>query len=398
MAVTQNTYTGDGTTVLFSFTFPYLETTDIKVSLNGTITTAYTLANATTIQFNTAPANGVAIRIYRVTDDAALAAQFYPGSAIRSADLNENFTQNLYVTQESSRDATASLTTASSAATTANTALTAANNAISASTTATANALSAISTSASAVVTANLARNDALYAVTTADAAEDVAQDALDLVASVVPYTTIANVAAIPPTGTTGEVVEILNSTGIENYGNLSGLPVGFVGDPGIRVKISYSQTGVVWNYLLYSPNDPDNRYIPTSDLGLTVQGYDANTVKSNQQQTFTAVQTFALGQVYPQIPQNSQTSAYTLVASDAGKHISITTGGVTVNNVFSVGDVVSIYNNSGSLQVLTQGAGVTLRLAATSNTGNRNLVAYGLCTLLCVGAGSFVVSGAGVS
>ena len=100
MAVTQNTYTGDGTTVLFSFTFPYLETTDIKVNLNGVITTAYTLANATTVQFNTAPANGVAIRIYRKTDDATLAATFYPGSAIRSQDLNENFTQNLYVTQE----------------------------------------------------------------------------------------------------------------------------------------------------------------------------------------------------------------------------------------------------------------------------------------------------------
>ena len=83
MATTQNTYTGDGTTVLFSFTFPYLETTDIKVSLNGTVTTAYTLANATTIQFNTAPVNGAAIRIYRQTDDAELAATFYPASAIR---------------------------------------------------------------------------------------------------------------------------------------------------------------------------------------------------------------------------------------------------------------------------------------------------------------------------
>ncbi len=100
MAVTQNTYTGDGATVLFSFTFPYLETTDIKVNLNGVITTAYTLANATTVQFNTAPANGAAIRIFRQTDDADLAATFYPGSAIRSQDLNENFTQNLYVTQE----------------------------------------------------------------------------------------------------------------------------------------------------------------------------------------------------------------------------------------------------------------------------------------------------------
>jgi hypothetical protein len=105
MAITENKYTGNGSTVLYSFTFPYLETTDIKVSLNGTVTTAYTLANATTVQFNTAPANGVAIRLYRQTDDENLAATFFPGSAIRAKDLNDNFTQNLYVTQESNRDA-----------------------------------------------------------------------------------------------------------------------------------------------------------------------------------------------------------------------------------------------------------------------------------------------------
>lgn len=100
MAVTQNTYVGDGTTVLYSFTFPYLETTDIKVSLDGVDTTAYTLANATTVQFTAAPANGVNIRIYRITDDATLAATFFPGSAIRSQDLNDNFTQTLYKVQE----------------------------------------------------------------------------------------------------------------------------------------------------------------------------------------------------------------------------------------------------------------------------------------------------------
>ena len=100
MAVTQNTYTGNGSTVLYSFTFPYLETTDVKVSVNGVNTTAYTFANATTIQFTSAPAIGAAIRIYRDTADDSLAATFYSGSAIRAQDLNDNFTQNLYVTQE----------------------------------------------------------------------------------------------------------------------------------------------------------------------------------------------------------------------------------------------------------------------------------------------------------
>lgn len=100
MAATSNTYTGNGSTTNFSFTFPYIQTTDVKVSVNGVTTTAYTFANATTIQFNTAPANGAAIRIYRETDNASLSATFYPGSAIRSSDLNDNFTQVLYSTQE----------------------------------------------------------------------------------------------------------------------------------------------------------------------------------------------------------------------------------------------------------------------------------------------------------
>ena len=98
-------------------------------------------------------------------------------------------------------------------------------------------------------------------------------------------------------------------------------------------------------------------------------------------------------------IPQNSQTSAYTLVASDNGKHVNITTGGVTVpNGVFSSGDVVSIYNDSGSNQTITEASDTTLRLAGTSDTGNRTLAQYGLATILCVGSNEFVISGAGLS
>jgi hypothetical protein len=100
MAITQNTYTGNGSTVLYSFAFPYLDTADVKASLNGTITTAYTFANATTIQFNTAPGAGVAIRIYRETNTDNLESTFFAGSAIRAQNLNDNFTQILYSTQE----------------------------------------------------------------------------------------------------------------------------------------------------------------------------------------------------------------------------------------------------------------------------------------------------------
>ena len=99
-AVTQNDYTGNGSTTNYSFTFPYLKASDIKCSLDAVATTAFTLANATTIQFNTAPANGAKIKIFRETSVDNLTATFYAGSAIKSEDLNDNFTQNLYVTQE----------------------------------------------------------------------------------------------------------------------------------------------------------------------------------------------------------------------------------------------------------------------------------------------------------
>ena len=100
MAVIQNSFEGDGSTTTYNFTFPYLKTTDIKASIDATVTTAFTLPSATSLQFNTAPADGALIKIYRETDADSLTATFYAGSAIKSEDLNDNFTQNLYGVQE----------------------------------------------------------------------------------------------------------------------------------------------------------------------------------------------------------------------------------------------------------------------------------------------------------
>jgi hypothetical protein len=98
-------------------------------------------------------------------------------------------------------------------------------------------------------------------------------------------------------------------------------------------------------------------------------------------------------------VPPNAQTGAYTLVIGDVGKFIDITTGGVTVpQNIFSAGDVVTIYNDSASSQTITQGTGVTLRLAGTSTTGNRTLVLRGVATLLCVASNEFVINGGGLT
>lgn len=97
----------------------------------------------------------------------------------------------------------------------------------------------------------------------------------------------------------------------------------------------------------------------------------------------------------------NSQTAAYILAASDAGKVVSITTGGVTVNNsIMSAGNIVTIYNNSASSQTITQGTGVTLQWAgqASSTTGTRTLGLYGIATIVFLSASSAVISGAGLT
>jgi len=100
----ENFFNGDGSTTLFPFTFEYLEESDVKVSVDGTVKTQdtdYTFANATTISFNTAPASGSDnVRIYRDTNVDELKSTFFAGSAIRASDLNDNLTQNNYAVQE----------------------------------------------------------------------------------------------------------------------------------------------------------------------------------------------------------------------------------------------------------------------------------------------------------
>jgi microcystin-dependent protein len=190
MATTSDSYTGNGSTVLYSFTFPYLDTADVKVSLNGVATTNFTFEAEYQIRFNVAPANAVAIKIYRETPSAQAEAEFYPGSAIRASDLNNNFLQTLYVSQEtqdvvaSSSSAglqtqiTAANNTANIAITTANSASTTANGIASTANTALANSSSAVTQAGNAVTTANAASATANAISTVATSAQTTANTA----------------------------------------------------------------------------------------------------------------------------------------------------------------------------------------------------------------------------
>ena len=357
MAVTENLYTGDGSTVLYSFTFPYLATSDVKVSLDSVATTAYSLANATQVQLNSAPASGVAIRVYRDTSDTSLTAEFFPGAAIKSSDLNNNFIQNLYVTQESNdiaekatstantakttadtatttantatttansatttansaaTDAAAAVSTANTASTnasnavsTANTASTNASNAVSTANTASTNATNAVNTANSAdtnataalnnsresdgsggytsaiskantaISTANTASTNASSAVTTANSASATATSAQNAVNAVVLYDSVTNVSSIPGSPSNDDRIEVNNSTGIESFSPLTGMPSGFTGSTTLAVRLKYTTSGSTWNWVDYRAPDPDARYFTKSSGDTNTTNIATNT------------------------------------------------------------------------------------------------------------------------
>jgi hypothetical protein len=90
-----------------------------------------------------------------------------------------------------------------------------------------------------------------------------------------------------------------------------------------------------------------------------------------------------------------------TIVAADAGKHISITAG-ITIDSAtdFAIGDAVTIFNNQGDGEDETITAtGITLYLASdATESGDRTLAGRGVATILCVATDTYVITGAGLS
>ena len=113
----------NGSDLEFTYTFPVIQTEDVKVSLNGVTqaTTKYTVdnvSNPTHIDFNNtsvdssvqessgAPKTGVRVRVYRETTVGKTdgnedpKAVFAAGSSIRAIDLNANQEQSLMAIHE----------------------------------------------------------------------------------------------------------------------------------------------------------------------------------------------------------------------------------------------------------------------------------------------------------
>jgi hypothetical protein len=282
MAITQNQYTGDGTTVLFTISFPYLEQDHVKASLNGTPTTAFSFANSNTIQFNVAPANGVTILLFRETESGALQNQFFPNSSIPSDSLNNNFTQGLYVAQETDNTSQAALSASQTAVSTANAADANASAAVITANAADANASAAVitantadSNASAAVLTANTAESNSLEAVSTANSAAAA-------VASAVLYAPVADLTALGLlTPADGDFFELQDSTGAESDPDITGVPGGLVGDTGLSFRLRYDDPPGEYVFLAYFSTDSETRYLKLSGGTLTGQLFGDNSTSA---------------------------------------------------------------------------------------------------------------------
>lgn len=106
----------------------------------------------------------------------------------------------------------------------------------------------------------------------------------------------------------------------------------------------------------------------------------------------------------YKGLPINAQ-NAYTLVLSDAGKHISQGSSGITLtipangSVAFPVGTTIAVVNGSGGSNTIAITTD-TMYLAGTAlgSTGSRTLASGGVATLIKISATAWFIMGPGVS
>lgn len=106
-------------------------------------------------------------------------------------------------------------------------------------------------------------------------------------------------------------------------------------------------------------------------------------------------------------IPQNSQSAAYTLVLADSGKHIYHPSADTTARTftipanasvAFPIGTAVTFVNDTGAGVVSIAITTDTLKLAGAGTTGTRTLAANGVATAIKITSTSWIISGTGLT
>ena len=100
----------------------------------------------------------------------------------------------------------------------------------------------------------------------------------------------------------------------------------------------------------------------------------------------------------YKNIPQvgSAKSASYTLVATDVGKFVVLTTSGLVVvpASIFAVGDIISVFNNTAA-GIVNSCSAITAYLGGTNTiVTSFTLASRGVCTILFVTTSLVVITG----
>ena len=225
-------------------------------------------------------------------------------------------------------------------------------------------------------------------------------------------YVHVENYSGLQPTLISGTNIKTINSTSLLGSGNIvisgggvttnavtfnnagTGAASGTTFDGSIARTISYNTIGAA---SLASPTFTGTPAGPTAAVGTnTTQlattafvnaeiANDALVLTGNQtaagNKTFSGTTALALASTVDAIAIGYRNIPRVTDVLTDGKCFA-TAAGVTVNTGPAAGTAYSIYNNSAAGIVITQGAGLTLRLGGTATTGNYTLPQRGFITV----------------
>ena len=201
----------------------------------------------------------------------------------------------------------------------------------------------------------------------------------------VIPYQSAPGVTGFSAAGTAGQAL-LSGGTGAPTWGTLS---VGSGGTGATTLTGIVKGTGTT----AFTAATAGTDYVaPSGALGTPSSGTLTNCTKDGTN-----------GVGYLNIPQNSQSAAYTLVLADQGKHIlhpsadttaRIFTIPANASVAFPIGTAVTFVNQNAAGVMTIAITTDVIRLAGAGTTGSRTLAANGVATAIKLTATEWIISG----
>jgi hypothetical protein len=190
-------------------------------------------------------------------------------------------------------------------------------------------------------------------------------------------------------TNVTGTLPVANGGTGITSFG--TGVAT-FLGTPS-SANLAAAVTDETGSGLLVFATSPS---LTTPVLGTPTSGTLSNCTVDG---------TDAVG--FRNIPQNSQSAAYTLVLADSGKHILHPSADTTARTftipanssvAYPVGTAITFINQNGAGVITIAITTDTMRLSPAGTTGSRTLAANGSATCIKITSTEWLISGSGLT